>query len=635
MSKLDLFTLVNGPWLASHEIPEDRPVDGTFYALRDEAEANLKVLLEADEGLAGTLYRAFMDTDNLTDDLSAELAVIDTSSPTAFAESIGKLSRVGVSGFIGAAIQKDSESELAKLYLYQDGLGLPDEAYYHAETHAPIREAYVAHIERMFTQVPALADAAEVTPAQAAEIIMDLETQIAAGHVDVVAARDSLATYNPMPVAQLEPTIQATLAGAGVPEFDVVNMMPSATAQIEKLLNEVPLTNWRVWAIWQLLLSRAGLMTEATSAANFEFYGTKLSGTPVQRDRWKRAVAFTSNSLGEVVAQLYVSRHFPASSKDEMITLVDYLIKAYHQRISNLEWMTAATKEKALIKLSKFRAKIGYPDRWRSFAGLQLQGDLLTMARTVEQFNHDFELQKLGKDVDRDEWVMMPQTVNACYHPVVNDITFPAAVLQPPFFDPAADMAINFGAIGAVIGHEIGHGFDDQGSLYDGDGNLISWWTDEDRAAFEQLTKGLVAQYQGRVPAGVDPESGASVNGEFTLGENIGDLGGLGIAIEAYRLYLADQGLTPETAPREVFEVADSNLDPATEWTAFQRLFISWARIWRSKARPEMAAQLLAVDPHSPAEFRANITAANVPEFHEAFPDLDPILPPEQRVTIW
>jgi putative endopeptidase len=336
-----------------------------------------------------------------------------------------------------------------------------------------------------------------------------------------------------------------------------------------------------------------------------------------------------------------VEKFFPPSSKDELLTLVDYLIRAYRERISQLPWMTKETKAKALEKLEKFKPKIGYPDKWRSYEGLEFGSsgaDVMANVRAGAEFLHDYELNKIGKPTDREEWVTTPQTVNAFYNPVVNDITFPAAILQPPFYSPDADAAENFGAIGAVIGHEIGHGFDDQGSLYDGLGNLNSWWSDADREAFTELTDQLVEQFQGLVPQvltdnGIETKG---VNGEFTLGENIGDLGGLGIAVVAYQLYVADHG---EDETRK-FEISDASEElAAKEFTGLQRLFLAWARVWRTAIRPEMQQQYLAIDPHSPAEFRCNQIVSNIDEFYEAFPevgeDSSMFLAPDQRVTIW
>jgi putative endopeptidase len=357
--------------------------------------------------------------------------------------------------------------------------------------------------------------------------------------------------------------------------------------------------------------------------ARFDFYGRKLTGAPELKARWKRAVAAVEGSLGEAIGEIYVAKHFPEAAKQRMDVLVDYLIKAYRESITNLDWMTEETKKKALLKLEKFTPKIGYPVKWRDYSALEIdRNDLVANVRRVAEFEHKRETAKIGSPIDRDEWFMTPQTVNAYYNPGFNEIVFPASILQPPFFGLEVDDAVNFGAIGAVIGHEIGHGFDDQGSKYDGDGALISWWTDADREAFEARTKSLINQYDQLSPAQLDDSH--KVNGAFTIGENIGDLGGLSIALKAYRLACADKGVDP-----------DAKIDG---FTGTQRLFMAWALGWRSKARDEITIQRLAVDPHSPPEFRCNQIVRNIDAFYEAFNVTEGdkmYLEPSQRVTIW
>jgi len=477
----------------------------------------------------------------------------------------------------------------------------------------------------------------------AAERIVGLEKELAAGHWDVVSTRDAVKTNNPCEFSELPSITQALLAGGKLPEHRVVNMMPSYLEHLEKLFTADRMADWQLWATWHILRSRAALLPEEVGAKNFEFYGTRLSGATQQRDRWKRAVGLAESLVGEEIGKEFVDAHFPESSKREMDELVDYLIAAYRERISQLEWMTPQTRERALEKLSQFKAKIGFPDTWRDYSGLEIsdQGaELIANARAGSAFSHDYELTKIGKPANRDEWVTTPQTVNAFYNPVVNDITFPAAILRPPFYNPDADAAENFGAIGSVIGHEIGHGFDDQGSQFDGQGNLNSWWSDEDRADFEALTAKLVEQFDGQVPT-VLKDAGtesSGVNGKFTLGENIGDLGGLGISVVAYKNYCADKGIDLLGQEEEfVVDGAEPELAEHT-YNGLQRFFLSWARVWRTAIRPEMATQYLAIDPHSPAEFRCNLIAANIAEFYEAF-DVDKDSPmylaPADRVTIW
>ena len=614
----DLFELVNGDWVREHEIPADRGIDGSFYALRDKSEEDVHALLQEGAGRGGDLYTSFMDTDAInaagTAPLQEDLDALSVTTVEEFVAALGALERSGVGGPLTYWVAKDSQGEDSVPYLIQSGLGLPDEAYYRSEEHAETLAAYKEHVARMLGVLDPKY-LLGLTPALAAERILNLETQLAGSHWDVVRSRDAMATYNPTTLDALPAHVQALLRASGLPDGTVINMMPSYTEDLEGMLRPETLADWQLWAVWNILRTRAGLLTEEIGAANFEFYGTTLSGATEQRDRWKRAVGLAESLVGEEIGQRYVEKRFPPSSKEHMLKLVDYLVAAYRERISALDWMTDGTRERALEKLDQFTAKIGYPDNWRNFDGLEFStsgADLVANVRRGSAFEHDYQLGKIGKPADRDEWVTTPQTVNAFYNPVVNDITFPAAILQPPFFDPDASAAENFGAIGAVIGHEIGHGFDDQGSRYDGAGNLNSWWTDEDREAFEALTAKLVEQFNGLVPSVLEGTETQGVNGEFTLGENIGDLGGLGIAVVAYRNYEQD----PD----------------------FEALFKAWARVWRSKTRPEMAAQLLAIDPHAPNEFRCNVIAANIDELYQAF-DVEEgsamWIAPEDRVKIW
>lgn len=629
----DLFELVNGEWAATHEIPADRGIDGAFYALRDTSEADVRAILEDGAGLGGALFQSFMDVDRVNaagiDAINEDLAKIEVADVEGFVRGLGELERVGIGGPVTYWVEKDSQGEDSVPYLIQSGLGLPDEAYYRDEDHADTLAAYKEHVATMlgFLEPKYLLG---LTPAIAAERIVNLETHLAASHWDVVKARDAVATYNPATLEEMPPLVRVLLSASGIPDGRVIDMMPSYTADLDAMLRRETLADWQLWAAWNILRSRAGVLPEEIGKANFEFYGKKLSGATEQRDRWKRGVGLAESLVGEDIGRSYVEKHFPPSSKEKMLELVDYLITAYRSRIQQLAWMSEPTKQRALEKLAQFNAKIGYPEKWRSYDGLKFGPDLVDNVRVGSAFEHDYQLSKIGQPSDRGEWVSSPQTVNAFYNPVVNDITFPAAILQPPFFDPEADAAENFGAIGAVIGHEIGHGFDDQGSRYDGLGNLHSWWTDEDRSNFEELTAKLVGQFDGLVPSVLEGTKTKGVNGEFTLGENIGDLGGLGIAVVAYTKYLADHELEDEQ-PKQF-----GDLDG--EYTGFQRLFLAWARVWRSKARPEMAAQLLAIDPHSPNEFRCNVIAANVDEFYEAFEveeGSNMWIAPEDRVTIW
>ncbi|MCJ7857538.1 M13 family metallopeptidase [Corynebacterium kalidii] len=671
----DLYRHVNGAWLASHEIPADRAVDGKFHELRDRAELDVKAIVEAADPSTriGALFSSYMDEDGAHGIEQAGLGVLspdldpvrEAGDIDALVAALAQLDRHGVGGVVGFWTEKDaggSGNEVA--YLVQTGLGLPDEAYYREDQHADTRAAYREFIERFLRLVdetgeqPRPGRFAGLDAATAADAVMEFETALAKGHWDTVSSRDAEKTHNPTAQDDLPSgfPFAAWLRGVGVTPDVAPTVVVNQPSYLEHVASLVPgagdgdgeapdLDQWKLWAYWRVLTGRAGKLPRVFAEANFDFYGRTLSGSTEQRDRWKRAVMMVEGAVGEEVGQEFVRRHFPPEYKELMLELVDYLLAAYRDRISDLEWMTPATRERALEKLGTFRARIGYPDTWRDFSGLTFGADahhgenLLANYRAASDFNHDFEVAKLGKPSDGDLWFTTPQTVNAFYNPVRNDITFPAAILRPPFFDPEADMAGNFGAIGAVIGHEIGHGFDDQGSKYDGDGNLNSWWTEADRAAFTELTDKLVTQYDGLVPTGLAQrgQTDHKVNGSFTLGENIGDLGGLGIAVVALKKWLADRGETVDTAPTAPVEGVDG-ADDGTEFTVLQRFFLRWATVWRTAIRPQMAAQYVAIDPHSPGEFRCNVVASNVAEFYEAFevtPDNGMWLSRDRRVTIW
>ena len=405
---------------------------------------------------------------------------------------------------------------------------------------------------------------------------------------------------------------------------EVVVYQPSFVESLGSLLVEERLDDWKAWLRFKIVHTSAAFLPDAFVAENFSFYGTQLTGVPVNRERWKRGVSLAEAALGEAIGKVYVERHFPPAAKDAMDGFVAHLIEAYRRSIQSLEWMTAETRERALAKLDAFTPKIGYPVRWKDYSDLEIVADdLIGNVRRANVWEHDRQLAKVGQPIDRDEWHMTPQTVNAYYNPLMNEIVFPAAILQYPFFDAERDAAANFGGIGAVIGHEIGHGFDDQGSRFDGDGSLRDWWTDADRSAFEERTKALIAQYDALVPEGLSPEH--HVNGALTIGENIGDLGGLGIAISAYRLSLEAAGLDPEGP------VVDG-------LTGIQRLLLSWAQVWQQKGRDAETIRLLTIDPHSPNEFRCNQIVRNIDAFYEAFEvtEGDALwLDVDQRVTIW
>ncbi|HEX7827028.1 MAG TPA: M13 family metallopeptidase, partial [Mycobacterium sp.] len=611
----DLFGHVNGRWLDDFPIPADRATDGAFRLLADRAEEQVRDLITeaADQRAAagtdpqriGDLYASFMDTDTVAkrgiQPLLDELATIDAASTAdALTVVLGGLQRAGIGGGIGVYVDTDSKNSTRYLlHLSQSGLGLPDESYYREPQHAEILAAYPGHIARMFALVFG-GDAAD--HADDAAGIVALETEIAAAHWDVVKRRDADLTYNLRTFTELPAEAPGfdwsgwvTAIGTS-PEAvaEVVVRQPDVLTSFAALWSSRDVEDWKRWLRWRVISSRASILTDELIAENFDFYGRTLSGTEEIRDRWKRGVGLVEGLMGDTVGKLYVERHFPPGAKARMDVLVDNLREAYRVSISDLEWMTPETRERALAKLDKFTPKIGYPVRWRDYSALVIdRGDLYGNYLRGQAVETDRELAKLGGPVDRDEWFMTPQTVNAYYNPGMNEIVFPAAILQPPFFDAEADDAANYGGIGAVIGHEIGHGFDDQGAKYDGDGNLVDWWTDSDRAEFGVRTKALIEQYEGFVPRQLTDSH--HVNGAFTVGENIGDLGGLSIALLAYEL-----SLDGKEAP-----VIDG-------LTGVQRVFYGWAQVWRTKSRDAEAIRRLAIDPHSPPEFRCNGVIRNI-----------------------
>ena len=648
----DLFGHVNGRWLAEHEIPADRATDGAFRTLYDRAEEHVRDLIVGaataatsgsvaasftgtDEQRIGDLYSSFMDEQTVAErgvqPLLDELATIDTAdSPEALATVIGSLQRTGVGGGAGIYVSTDSKDSTRYLvHLSQSGLGLPDESYYRDEQHAEILAAYPRHIAAMFALVyGGTADAHAETAAQ----IVALEAKLAASHWDVVKRRDADLNYNLRTFADLLTEAPGFdwagwVSALGTDVFanrrlpaEVVVRQPDYLTAFAAAWSGEDFEDWKRWARWKVVHARAFLLTDELVAEDFAFYGRLLSGTEQIRDRWKRAVSVVENLMGDAVGKLYVERHFPPGAKARMDELVANLREAYRVSINDLEWMTPQTRERALAKLDKFTPKIGYPRKWRDYSTLVIErDDLYGNYQRGYAVGYDRELNKLGGPVDRDEWFMTPQTVNAYYNPGMNEIVFPAAILQPPFFDAEADDAANYGGIGAVIGHEIGHGFDDQGAKYDGDGNLVDWWSDEDRAEFGARTKALIEQYDKFVPRAL--ADGHHVNGAFTVGENIGDLGGLSIALLAYRLSLGG---------------ADGPVIDGM--TGVQRVFYGWAQVWRAKSRDAEAIRRLAIDPHSPPEFRCNGVIRNIDAFYETFdvsPDDALYLEPQRRVRIW
>ncbi|GAB2868858.1 M13 family metallopeptidase [Nocardioides pacificus] len=638
----DLFGHVNGRWLAETEIPSDRSSWGPFVSLADAAEEHVReIILEISEhdreGLGddsrkiADLFASFMDTDAIDRLGDAPVrpllgAVGGLRDVRDLAAYLGEFERVGGHGIFGSYVDTDSRnSDRYLFHLGQGGLGLPDESYYRDEKFAEIREQYVAYL----TQLLSLADvsvAGITDPAAAATKVLEVETRLAQGHWERAECRDVQKTYNLLTIAELRELCPSfdwdvyvtNLGGAERTIAETCVRQPSYFTHLSTTLAEVPFDDWRPWMAVRVLRFASPYLTDEFVETNFDFYGRTLNGTPELRARWKRGVSLVEGALGEAVGKEYVARHFPPHSKAMMDELVAHLLEAYRQSIAALDWMTEETKQRAFDKLATFRPKIGYPDRFRDYSSLHIRpDDLIGNVASSSSFETDRQLAKIGAPVDRDEWFMLPQTVNAYYNPGTNEICFPAGILQSPFFSPDADPAENYGGIGAVIGHEIGHGFDDQGAQYDGAGNLHDWWTADDKAAFEVKARALVTQYDGFSPRALP---GERVNGSLTVGENIGDLGGLTIALKAYRISLGDRPI-PE----------------ADGLTGIQRLFMNWAFVWRTKRRLEQERQYLTIDPHSPPEFRANIVR-NLDEFHDAFgtqPGDGLWLEPGERVRIW
>ena len=640
----DLFEHVNGGWLAATEIPQDKGRYGAFDLLREQAEATVRQLIEesaegageaapgSPERKVGDLYASFMDTDRIaaqgTGPLLADLrAIAAVGDGSDLVREAARLQRGGVESLVSMFVTADAGNPQEYVgYLHQAGLGLPDEAYYTDEQHADARTAYVAYLEQLLDlAAPALTEAGLDLGAGAAQRVFDLETRIADAHWDRVAARDAVKSYTKWTREEL---VEATpgwdwdawAQGAELPEgalTHVIARQPDVLTAMAEALREVPLADWRAWLVVRLLDSSAPFLTEEFVEAEFGFHGRTLTGTPQNKERWKRGVALVEELIGEEVGKLYVARHYPPEAGERMAELIENLLATFRHRIAQLEWMGPQTREQALEKLASFRPKIGHPSRWRDYSAYRVDPeDLLGNVRRGSAVDFDREVGRIGGPIDREEWMMTPQTVNAYYHPILNEIVFPAAILQPPFFDVDADDAVNYGGIGAVIAHEVGHGFDDQGSRYAGDGTLTDWWTEQDRAAFDARAEQLIAQFEALETRDAP---GATVSGGLTVGENIGDLCGITVSLEAYRL--ATGGVAPEI----------------DGWTGDQRFFLGYGQVWQGKARPEEARRLLAIDPHAPSDLRANLVR-NSDAFHEAFgvQEGDGMwLAPQDRVRIW
>ena len=671
----DLFRFVNGPWIDTYRLPDDKARYGSFDKLAEDAESQIRDILEDEDCPAAksqALYRSFMDTDAIeaagATPIRPALDAIDhAADKAALTRTIGALKPIdmGPDVFDIAVFGDPKNPDTNVVHLEQSGIGLPDEAYYREDHYAPIREAYVDMVAKQL-RLAGYGDE-ETTRAQA-DRFLDVETRIAANHWDNVATRDSQKTYNPTDFVTLSDELAhfniAAWADAWQGAYDATPAAktqpvdltaalqhtivhePSFLKGFDAFWNNADLDDLKLWARVHVIIGTASLLSHDYDVANFDFYGKVLSGTTQQRDRWRRGVSLVNGVCGEDVGREYVKRHFPESSKQRMGQLVDNLIDAYRVSITNSDWLGEETKAKALEKLSKFTPMIGYTERWRDYTAFDVHADagLVANMQAAALYEWGFQLSKAGKPVDKGEWLMNPQTVNAYYEPSMNVIVFPAAILQPPFFNPDAEDAANYGGIGAVIGHEIGHGFDDQGAQYDGDGVLNDWWTTDDKANFEKRTRALIEQYNAFVPTQLaekyadEPNKAPHVNGALTIGENIGDLGGVNIALKAYAFALDEAAGRDKDGSAKAIEESLSAAPVMDGWTGLQRFFLSYASIWRSKNRDELAEKYLQIDPHSPAECRTNGIVRNVDLFYRAFdvtPDSAMWLDPDKRVRIW
>jgi putative endopeptidase len=633
----DFNAYVNGAWIESVTIPADKPGYGIGTILSDQSQEHVRAIIErsaegdfakgSDEQKVGDLYQSYMDMESRNalgvSPLNNEFEKIDAIRDyDELAVYFAEANKVGF-GMPFALLQyvdfKDPTTYM--MYIYQGGLGLPDREYYFNEDarSEEIRQKYVMHVATMLE----LAGVVEGGDDALAETIMALETRLAAEHMKKEQTRDMVALYNKIPTAELPELMpsfnwDAYLTEAGIPDIDgiVVTQLDYIRA-LDGIITGTDLDTWKIYLKWAALNASASLLTEELDRQNFEFYSKTLQGTEEPLPLWRRGVTAVNANLGEVVGKVYVKEHFPPEAKERMLDLVNNLLKAYEASIRELDWMTDDTKAQALDKLSKFTPKIGYPDIWKDYSALEIEkDDLVGNMQRSALVVYQQQLEKQKGPVQKHEWQMTPQTVNAYYNPPLNEIVFPAAILQPPFFDLYAEDAVNYGAIGAVIGHEIGHGFDDSGSTFDGDGVLRNWWTESDAAEFKKRTARLVEQYSA-----FKPYDDINVNGEFTLGENIGDLGGLSIALLAYSI-----SLDGREAP-----VMDG-------FTGEQRVFLGYAQAWRYKYREESLRTQIATDPHSPRMYRVNGVVRNVPAFYQAFDvrEGDALyLAPSERVKIW
>lgn len=631
----DFDAYVNGNWNKTTKIPADKSSYGAFDMLLDKSEKDVKAIIEeaakgnnaegSDAQKIGDFFASYMDRKERDaiglKPLQKEFAAVDAITDyNSLASYFGEANRKGYSIPFSFSVYNDfKDPNKYSLVTWQGGISLPDRDYYLSNDEAmlKIRTAYKTHLEKM------LQLAGIEKPTENAAKVFALETEIAKIHQRKEDNRDMVKLYNPYKVEDFKTLMPQFNWNAMMEKAGVAKEKSAIIAQVDYLKNldgliqKTPIDTWKTFLKWGIINNSCTYLTTELDKQQFEFNGKILNGTEKQREDWKRAVATVSNGLGEMIGKLYVEKHFTPEAKERMTKMVKNLLKAYAESIKKLDWMSEATKKEALKKVDKFIVKIGYPDKWKDYSSVKInKKDLFGNVQRATAFEYDRNLAKLGKPVDKTEWGMTPQTVNAYYNPSVNEIVFPAAILQPPFFDLEADDAVNYGGIGAVIGHEIGHGFDDQGSTFDGDGVMKNWWTEKDMAAFKAKTAALVEQYNS-----FEALPGLHVNGAFTLGENIGDLGGLSIAVKAYK-----ESLQGKEAP-----VLDG-------FTGMQRVFLGWGKVWKEKIREEALRNQILADPHSPAKFRANGTVRNIPEFYEAFnvkPNNKLYLAPDKRVKIW
>ncbi|MFD0834408.1 M13 family metallopeptidase [Mariniflexile aquimaris] len=641
--KDNFFNFVNGTWLKNTEIPADRPRWGSFDELRkrtdfdalailEEAAKDEKYTSDTDQGKAINLYKSIMDT------VSRNKAGIKPLKPYLekinAVKSIAELQKLmidmapkGGIGFFGVGVGTDAKNSSRNVvYVSPGALGLPDRDYYVSDDadSKEKREKYVLHIARMLQYLgekPAVA-------LKNAQKILALETAMSKPRLDRVERRDRRKSYNPMTIGELQNITnainwEAQIVGIGLPKVDtLIVMQPKYMQALQDIFVENKIEDWKAYMRWTLLNKAADNLSTTLEKANWEFYEKTLNGAIKQRPRNEIALQVVNGPTGEALGKLYVEKMFPAEAKEKAQKMIKNVIRAYENRINNLTWMSQDTKVKAIEKLNKMTIKIGYPDVWKDYSALTIKspaegGTYFDNSLLVTSWNFNRNIEKLSKPVDKTEWGMSPQTVNAYFNPSNNEIVFPAAILQPPFYDYKADEAVNYGGIGAVIGHEISHGFDDSGSRYNADGNLVNWWTDEDLNQFTALGTALADQYSA-----LEPLPGIKVDGKFTLGENIGDLGGINAAYDGLQLYLKENG----------------NPGLIDGFTPEQRLFISWATIWRSKMRDEAIKNQVKTDPHSPAMYRGYVPLLNLDTFHSAFeikPGDGMYLAPEKRVRIW